>query len=61
MLIKLLTKHIAPLLPSSVKDTTYFFIILKDLNHVGLATERRLGAAIDVCSLYTNIPVQEGF
>ena len=49
-------KHLAKLVPSYIKDTTYFLTLLQDIN----IEDTDLLVTIDVSSLYTNIIHDEG-
>ena len=49
-------KHLSKLVPSYIKDTGHFLIIIKDI-HI---EEKDLLVTVDVSSLYTNIKHEEG-
>ncbi|CAN7979088.1 unnamed protein product [Ixodes persulcatus] len=53
-------KHIPPLLQSYVKDTTHFLNLIDHMNGSGLISQESILVTIDVSSLYTNIPHNEG-
>ncbi|CAN7978809.1 unnamed protein product, partial [Ixodes persulcatus] len=53
-------KHIPPLLQSYVKDTTHFLNLIDHMNGSGLVSQESILVTIDVSSLYTNIPHNEG-
>ncbi|CAN7945344.1 unnamed protein product [Ixodes hexagonus] len=53
-------KHIPPLLQSYVKDTTDFLNQINRMNESDIISEDSILVTIDVNSLYTNIPHDEG-
>ncbi|CAN7943058.1 unnamed protein product, partial [Ixodes hexagonus] len=53
-------KHIPPLLQSYVKDTTDFLNQINRMNESDLVSQDSILVTIDVNSLYTNIPHDEG-
>ena len=56
--VDIFTKHLVPRVPSYIKDTGHFLTILKDV--VQPLPEGTLLCTLDVTSLYTNIPNEEG-
>ena len=53
-------KDLVQELPSYLQDTPDFLRQLEEINQAGLLHSEAVPVSIDVCGLYTNIPIQEG-
>lgn len=53
-------KHLVPSIPSYLQDTPHFLRILDEINKRKDLPQHAILVTIDVCALYTNIPIEAG-